>query len=105
MHLRDVQLLVKADLLLSGNIPEWANWIAIDGDGLVFVFDVKPIYVNSHEHNTKFPSFYFTLDGVDRENPQLERVGNVGNMIQACEDYSVQRTNEYADLLCFSVWN
>ena len=66
MNTKDLEHIVKLKML-DVNVPEWAEWVCVDDDGLVFVFEKRP-YLTFSKVPTFMDAFYWTIKDIKNEN-------------------------------------
>ena len=59
---------MKKEILLTVDLPDWAEWLAVDSDGDIYVYSVEP---------DPEGSIFGVWDHADRENIKIDRVGNI----------------------------
>jgi hypothetical protein len=75
MTFEDIKTLLTLELL-NLDVPDWVNWVSVDEDGSVYMYQNKP-YLHIERIETTpiaITEFYWTRNDEDIDNPSLERL-------------------------------
>lgn len=68
MTFEDIELLLSIDILCS-DIPDNMNWVSVDEDGSVYMYEDEPtLHIERIETEPVLTEFYWTLNGNSGEH-------------------------------------
>jgi hypothetical protein len=99
MELKDIKLVIQADLLMNP-VPEWIKWVFIDDDGWLMGSDQKPSLKRLSEYH-----YYWEYPGSKGRHQVKVITTDLFEWLAACEDYEADGPYDTVQIETYLLYN